>query len=233
MSGVFVFGEVVLPCIKVFAMQTPYPLMRELLNRTPVMPILTLHDADTAPDLARALLAGGISVFEVVLRTPAAVEAVKNIRQAVPQAVVGMGTLMTPQDIDTAMAAGAMFGVSPGLTEELAQAVQSRQWPFLPGVATASEVMAARRWGFRELKYFPAQGSAGVKWLSDMRGVFPDVLFCPTGGIRPPDIAAYLALANCNTVGGSWVVPAERLAAKDWSAITQLAQQASGMRASG
>lgn len=207
-------------------------LMRELLNQTPVMPILTLHDADKAADVARALLAGGVSVFEVVLRTPAAVDAVKNIRREVPQARVGMGTLMTPQDVDTAMAAGAMFGVSPGLTDELAQAVQSHPWPFLPGVATASEVMAARRWGFRELKFFPAQGSAGVKWLSDMAGVFPDVQFCPTGGIRPPDIPAYLALANCNTVGGSWVVPSECLKAEDWSTITQLAKQASGMRAS-
>ncbi len=213
-------------------MHTQTSFMRELLNRTPVMPILTLQDADSAPDVARALLAGGVSVFEVVLRTSAAVQAVKNIRQAVPEATVGMGTLMTPQDIDTALAAGAMFGVSPGLTDELAQAVQAKNFPFLPGVATASEVMAARRWGFRELKYFPAQGSAGVKWLGDMRGVFPDVQFCPTGGIRPPDIPAYLALANCNTVGGSWVVPTDSLQAKDWSAITQLAKQASGMRAS-
>lgn len=206
--------------------------MRDLLNRTPVMPIVALHDADSAPDLARALLAGGISVFEVVLRNSAAFQSVKNIRKMVPEVTIGMGTLMTPQDIDTAIAAGAMFGVSPGLTEELAQAVQARQFPFLPGVATASEVMAARLRGFRELKYFPAQGSAGVKWLSDMRGVFPDVQFCPTGGIRPPDIPAYLALTNCNTVGGSWVVPTECLNAKDWTAITQLAKQASGMRAS-
>ena len=201
--------------------------MRELLNRTPVMPILTLHDADSAPDLARTLLAGGVSVFEVVLRTPAAVQAVKNIRQAVPEATVGMGTLMTPQDIDTALAAGAMFGVSPGLTDELAQAVQAKQFPFLPGVATASEVMAARRWGFRELKYFPAQGSAGVKWLGDMRGVFPDVQFCPTGGVTLQNAPDFLALPNVVCVGGSWLVPADALAQGDWARIEKLAREAS------
>lgn len=203
--------------------------MRAILARTPVMPILTLHDASSAGDLARALVDGGVPVFEVLMRTPAALAALPRMREAAPEADIGMGTLMTEADVLAALQAGAMFGVSPGLTPELAQAIGLHRLPFLPGVATASEVMAARGWGLRELKYFPAQGRLGAAWISDMRGVFPDVMFCPTGGIRPPDIPTYLALPNCCTVGGSWVVPPELLRDKDWPAITALARQAAAM----
>jgi 2-dehydro-3-deoxyphosphogluconate aldolase/(4S)-4-hydroxy-2-oxoglutarate aldolase len=204
--------------------------MREMLARSPVMPILTLHDATVAGDLAQALVRGGVALFEVVMRTPQSVAALHAMREAAPEADIGMGTLMTPQDLHTAMQAGAMFGVSPGLTPELAAAIRETRFPFLPGVATASEVMQARGWGMKELKFFPAQGAAGAAWIQDMSGVFPDVVFCPTGGIRPPDIPAYLKLPNCCTVGGSWVVPADLLADKDWAAITALAQQASALR---
>jgi len=204
--------------------------MREMLARSPVMPILTLHDAQLAGDLAQALVRGGVSLFEVVMRTPQSVAALRAMREATPEADIGMGTLMTPQDLQTAMQAGAKFGVSPGLTPELAAAIRETKFPFLPGVATASEVMQARGWGMKELKFFPAQGAAGATWIKDMSGVFPDVMFCPTGGIRPPDIPAYLKLPNCCTVGGSWVVPADLLADKDWAAITALAQQASALR---
>jgi 2-dehydro-3-deoxyphosphogluconate aldolase / (4S)-4-hydroxy-2-oxoglutarate aldolase len=204
--------------------------MREMLARSPVMPILTLHDATVAGDLAQALVRGGVALFEVVMRTPQSVAALRAMREAAPEADIGMGTLMTPQDLHTAMQAGAMFGVSPGLTPELATAIRETRFPFLPGVATASEVMQARGWGMKELKFFPAQGAAGAAWIQDMSGVFPDVVFCPTGGIRPPDIPAYLKLPNCCTVGGSWVVPADLLADKDWAAITALAQQASALR---
>ena len=204
--------------------------MREMLARSPVMPILTLHDATVAGDLAQALVRGGVALFEVVMRTPQSVAALRTMREAAPEADIGMGTLMTPQDLHTAMQAGAMFGVSPGLTPELAAAIRETRFPFLPGVATASEVMQARGWGMKELKFFPAQGAAGAAWIQDMSGVFPDVVFCPTGGIRPPDIPAYLKLPNCCTVGGSWVVPADLLADKDWAAITALAQQASALR---
>jgi len=169
-------------------------------------------------------------LFEVVMRTPQSVAALRAMREATPEADIGMGTLMTPQDLQTAMQAGAKFGVSPGLTPELAAAIRGTKFPFLPGVATASEVMQARGWGMKELKFFPAQGAAGATWIKDMSGVFPDVMFCPTGGIRPPDIPAYLKLPNCCTVGGSWVVPADLLADKDWAAITALAQQASALR---
>jgi 2-dehydro-3-deoxyphosphogluconate aldolase/(4S)-4-hydroxy-2-oxoglutarate aldolase len=203
------------------------PTLRDMLARSPVMPILTLHDAQVAGDLAQALVKGGIMVFEVVMRTPQSVAALQTMREATPEASIGMGTLMTAEDVHTARQAGAQFGVSPGLTPELAAAIQATQFPFLPGVATASEVMQARAWGLKELKYFPAQGAHGAAWIKDMSGVFPDVLFCPTGGIRPPDIPAYLALPNCCTVGGSWVVPPERLKDRDWAGITALAQQAS------
>jgi 2-dehydro-3-deoxyphosphogluconate aldolase/(4S)-4-hydroxy-2-oxoglutarate aldolase len=201
--------------------------MREILARTPVMPILTIHDASTAGDLAQALVKGGIHVFEVVMRTPQAVAAVKAMREATPDADIGMGTLMTPDDVIRAHHAGAQFGVSPGLTPELAQAIQAHRLAFLPGVATASEVMQARAFGLKELKYFPAQGPIGTAWLKDMSQVFPDVIFCPTGGIRAPHIPDYLALPNCFTVGGSWVVPIELLNDRDWAGITALAEQAS------
>ncbi|WP_310642777.1 bifunctional 4-hydroxy-2-oxoglutarate aldolase/2-dehydro-3-deoxy-phosphogluconate aldolase [Limnohabitans sp.] len=200
--------------------------MREILARTPVMPILTIHDASTAGDLAQALVKGGIHVFEVVMRTPQAVAAVKAMREATPEADIGMGTLMTPEDVIRAHHAGAQFGVSPGLTPELAQAIQAHRMAFLPGVATASEVMQARAFGLKELKYFPAQGPIGAAWLKDMSQVFPDVIFCPTGGIRPPHIPDYLALPNCSTVGGSWIVPPALLNDRDWAGITALAQQA-------
>lgn len=208
-------------------MSTTPRTMRAILARTPVMPILTLHDASTAGDLAQALVKGGIHVFEVVMRTPQAVAAVQAMREATPETDIGMGTLMTPEDVIRAQQAGAQFGVSPGLTHELAQAIQSHHMPFLPGVATASEVMQARAFGLKELKYFPAQGPVGASWLKDMSQVFPDVLFCPTGGIRPAHIPDYLALPNCCTVGGSWVVPTDLLNDRDWAGITALAQQAS------
>jgi 2-dehydro-3-deoxyphosphogluconate aldolase/(4S)-4-hydroxy-2-oxoglutarate aldolase len=201
--------------------------MRKILQRAPVMPVLTVHHAQWAGDLAQALVRGGITVFEVVMRTPQSVAALRAMREATPQACIGMGTLMTAEDVQTARQAGAQFGVSPGLTPELAAAIEATQFPFLPGVATASEVMQARAWGLKELKYFPAQGPMGAAWIKDMSGVFPDVLFCPTGGIRPPDIPAYLKLPNCCTVGGSWVVPPELLNDRDWAGITALARQAS------
>jgi len=208
-------------------MSTTPLTMRAILARTPVMPILTLHDASTAGDLAQALVKGGIHVFEVVMRTPQAVAAVQAMREATPEANIGMGTLMTPEDVVRAHQAGAQFGVSPGLTPELAQAMHAHHMPFLPGVATASEVMQARAFGLKELKYFPAQGPVGAAWLKDMSQVFPDVLFCPTGGIRPAHIPDYLALPNCCTVGGSWVVPSDLLNDRDWAGITALAQLAS------
>jgi 2-dehydro-3-deoxyphosphogluconate aldolase / (4S)-4-hydroxy-2-oxoglutarate aldolase len=155
--------------------------MREIMARGRVMPVLTIQDASQAGRLARTLVEGGIVVFEVVLRTPAAMDALVEMLRAAPEADIGAGTLLSPQDVEHAIEAGAAFGVSPGCTPELALAVRKAGFPFLPGVASASEVMVARQHGFRELKLFPAQGAAGAGWLRDMSSVFPDVMFCPTG----------------------------------------------------
>ena len=203
--------------------------MRDLLARAPVMPILTIHDVSLAGDLARALVTGGVLVFEVLLRTPTALEAIREMVRAAPQAAIGAGTLLTRQDVEQAVDAGAAFGVSPGLTSDLANAVHAACLPLLPGVSSASEVMRAMEFGFFEQKLFPAQGRAGIAWLQAMSGVFPSVRFCPTGGIKPGDIPAYLALPNCHTVGGSWVTPPHLLEAWDWASITALARQASNM----
>jgi 2-dehydro-3-deoxyphosphogluconate aldolase / (4S)-4-hydroxy-2-oxoglutarate aldolase len=204
--------------------------MRTIMSLTRVMPVVTIQDPGQAGQLARTLVDAGLLVFEVVLRTPMALQALLEMRRAAPEAIIGAGTLLNAQDVEGAIQAGASFGVSPGCTPELAAAVREHGFPFLPGVATASEIMQARDLGFRELKLFPAQGSAGVAWLKDMGSVFPDVMFCPTGGIRPPDVPAYLALPNCAMVGGSWVVPGDALNASNWSAISALAKEAAGMK---
>ena len=195
--------------------------MRQILARCPVMPVLTIHDADAGVQIAGALVAGGVFVFEVLLRTPQALDAVKAMVRATPEADIG---------VKAAVDAGVAFGVSPGLTPALAQAVRSAGLPFLPGASSASEVMAAREEGFRELKLFPAQGAAGIPVLRTMAPVFPDVLFCPTGGILPVDIPGYLALPNCCTVGASWVVPQALVQARDWTAITALARVSAAMK---
>lgn len=204
--------------------------MREILARVPVMPVLTIHDAAIAGELATALVAGGVTVFEVLMRTPAAPDAIRAMRAATPQAAVGAGTLLRPVDVEAAVAAGASFGVAPGLTDTLAAAVRAADLPFLPGVSTASEIMAAVEHGFRELKLFPAHGGAGIQWLQSMAGVFPEVIFCPTGGIRTEDVSGYISLPNCKTIGCSWVAPNELIKARDWSAITALAKRAMAMR---
>lgn len=160
--------------------------MRQILARVPVMPVLTVHDVHSAAELAVALVRGGVVVFEVLLRTPQALDAVKAMIEAAPEADIGLGTLLTAEDVQAAVEAGVAFGVSPGLTPSLAHAARSAGLPFLPGTASASEVMFAREQGFRELKFFPAQGSAGIPWLRNMAPVFPDVVFVlPVAFKRP------------------------------------------------
>ena len=210
-------------------METSTSAIRRILAHGRVMPILTIHDVATAAPLARALVAGGIHVFEVVLRTAVAFDAVREMKAAVPEANVGMGTLLTPRDVEQAVAAGASFGVSPGVTDRLADAVAAHGMPFLPGVATPSEVMVAYERGFDALKYFPANGVAGIAFLQALAPVFPAAVFCPTGGIRREDVASYLKLPNCPIVGGSWVTPAELVWAGDWPAITALAKAAASI----
>ena len=200
--------------------------IRPLLQGAAVLPIMTVQDSACAVPLARALVAGGVRVFEIVLRTPAALRAIADIRRQVPEATVGAGTLVTPDDVTRALDAGAQFGVTPGLTDELGQAARQHRLPLLPGVWTAGEVMQALRLGFDTLKLFPAQGLQGAAQIEQLQPVFPQVRFCPTGGIKPEHIAPYLALKGCLAVGGSWVTPADRIAAGDWAAITTLARQA-------
>jgi len=176
--------------------------------------------------VARALVEGGVTVFEVLLRTPAALQAVEAVRRHVPEATVGAGTLLCAADVQRALDAGAQFGVTPGLAPDLAQAAVRQQLPLLPGVWTSSEVMQAMAWGFEALKLFPANGLQGVQQIEHLQGVFPRVRFCPTGGIKPEHIPQYLALRSCPTVGGSWVTPQALVAARDYPAITALARQA-------
>jgi 2-dehydro-3-deoxyphosphogluconate aldolase / (4S)-4-hydroxy-2-oxoglutarate aldolase len=205
--------------------------MRQLLSDVPVLPIVWIHERATAVDLAHALLAGGVRVFEILMRTPDALGAIADIRAKVPGVTVGAGTVLTGDDVRRALDAGAQFGVTPGLTDELAHGAVRHGLPLLPGVFTAGEVMQALRHGFETVKLFPAHGLQGVAQIEQLQGVFPNVRFCPTGGIKPEHIPTYLALPSCVAVGGSWVTPKERIAARDFGAITALAKQAEGMTA--
>lgn len=203
----------------------------DVLNSGPVLPVVTLDDVRYAVPLARALLAGGIRTIEVTLRTPVALDGVRAIRQAVPGMCVGVGTVTSPAVLDAAIRAGAQFGVSPGLTAELAGAVQRSGLPFLPGAMTPTEVMLARDAGFQALKLFPATQAGGVGTLRALAPVFADVLFCPTGGVSVASAPEYLALPNVRCVGGSWVTPQALLAAADWQGIEVLARAAAALGA--
>jgi 2-dehydro-3-deoxyphosphogluconate aldolase/(4S)-4-hydroxy-2-oxoglutarate aldolase len=172
-----------------------------------------------------------VRVLEVTLRTPAGLAAIEAIARAVPEAIVGVGTLLDAQHVAAADAAGAQFGVSPGLTSALADAAQSVAWPLLPGVMTPSELIAARARGYCACKLFPAQQAGGIDMLKALHAVFPDVVFCPTGGISRKTAPDFLALPNVRCVGGSWVVPDEALRSGDWSAIEALARDAAQLRA--
>jgi 2-dehydro-3-deoxyphosphogluconate aldolase / (4S)-4-hydroxy-2-oxoglutarate aldolase len=198
----------------------------EVLHVGPVIPVIVVGDAEHAVPLARALVEGGVRVLEVTLRTPAALEAVRRIADEVPEAIVGVGTITRADDFDAARGAGACFGVSPGLTPELAAAAGESGLPLLPGVMTPSDVIAAVGHGFRALKLFPARQAGGVGMLKALAGPFPDVLFCPTGGITAETAPEFLALPNVACVGGSWLTPQDALDRRDWAAITRLSEQA-------
>jgi len=203
--------------------------MRDIMARAPVIPVLTIErEADAVP-LARALCAGGLTVLEVTLRTDAALAAIKAMRKALPQAIVGAGTLTRPEDFERVAAAGAQFAVTPGLTEELAVAGRHAGFPLLPGIATASELLAACAAGYSALKFFPAEPAGGTAMLKAFAPVFPDVIFCPTGGITRESAPRYLALANVACVGGSWLAPAAAVKAGDWAQIEALARDAMGL----
>lgn len=202
----------------------------DILKRAPVVPVIVLHDVAHAVPLAEALVAGGLPVLEVTLRTSAGLPSIEAMRRAVPEAIVGVGTLSTPEQFAAARNAGAQFGVSPGLTPQLAETARGLDWPFLPGVMTPSELMRARAMGFGCCKLFPAQQAGGVDMLKAMYSVFPDIAFCPTGGIHQDNAARFLALPNVLCVGGSWVAPAPLLQARDWQAIRLLAARAAELR---
>ncbi len=195
-----------------------------LLALGPVIPVVVIQDAGEAVELARCLVAGNIRAMEVTLRTDAALDAIARIRDGVPEAVVGVGTVQDPGQLHAAIGAGARFAVSPGLTGELALAARSAEIPFLPGVATASEVMQARAHGFLVQKFFPAEAAGGTAVLKSWHGPFPDVTFCPTGGINAANAADYLALPNVACVGGSWLTPQDALRKRRWDEITALAR---------
>ncbi|MGB3276067.1 MAG: bifunctional 4-hydroxy-2-oxoglutarate aldolase/2-dehydro-3-deoxy-phosphogluconate aldolase [Castellaniella sp.] len=204
----------------------------ELIELSPVMPVIVVHDPDSAVSLARALVAGGVRTLEITLRSAAALDAISAIQDQVPDAVVGAGTVRTPQQLDAAVRAGARFGISPGLTEDLAHAVRDSGIPFLPGVATASEAMRAAELGFLVQKLFPAEAVGGAALLKAWHGPLPDLIFCPTGGIHAGNAAQYLALSNVGCVGGSWLTPAAAIQAGQWDLITALAREACALSTS-
>lgn len=204
-------------------------MIRDILARAPVIPVLTIEKLEHAGPLAKALAKGGLPVLEVTLRTPVALEAIAEMRRAVPEAIVGAGTLVKPADFDAAQRAGARFLVTPGLTPALIEASRRVPVPLLPGVMTPSELLAARAAGFDALKLFPAQQAGGVAMLKAFSGPFPDILFCPTGGITPENAPSYLALQNVACVGGSWLAPAAALANGDFAAIEGLAREAASL----
>ena len=205
---------------------TPLAVMRD----APVIPVIVLHEVAHAVPLARALVAGGIRMLEVTLRTPQALACIEAIAREVPEAVAGAGTLRSAADARAARDAGALFGVSPGYTSALGQACRDLGLPLLPGVATSSEIMAAMEDGLSELKFFPALQAGGSAMLKAWHGPFGDIRFCPTGGIGPANAAEFLALPNVACVGGSWLTPADAVAAGDWGRIEQLAREAGQLR---
>jgi 2-dehydro-3-deoxyphosphogluconate aldolase/(4S)-4-hydroxy-2-oxoglutarate aldolase len=201
-----------------------------LMRLAPVIPVLVIEDEADAVPLARALTAGGVRALEVTLRTPAALTAIRRIAEAVPEAVVGAGTVLNAQDLEAAAEAGARFIVSPGLSRALAVAAVTARLPFLPGVATATEIMAGLDLGLTRFKFFPAETSGGAAAVAAFGGPFADCLFCPTGGIRPEQARAYLSLSNVACVGGSWLAPRDAVRAGDWDRIEALARAAAGLR---
>ncbi|MFD8234584.1 bifunctional 4-hydroxy-2-oxoglutarate aldolase/2-dehydro-3-deoxy-phosphogluconate aldolase [Streptomyces sp. NPDC059696] len=204
-----------------------------VLDLAPVVPVVVIEDAADAVPLGRALVAGGLPAIEVTLRTPAALDAIREIARQVPDAVVGAGTVIRPGQVTDAVAAGARFLVSPGWTDGLLEAMRASGVPFLPGVSTASEVVALLERGVREMKFFPAQAAGGTAYLRSLSGPLPQARFCPTGGIGPDSAPDYLALPNVGCVGGSWMLPPDAVAARDWGRVEALARRAAALSAGG
>ena len=200
--------------------------LADLLRNGPIVPVITLERVEDAVPLARALVAGGLRLLEITLRTPAAADSAAAIIQDVPEAVVGIGTVLTPNDLERARKLGARYALSPGATPDLLEAASESEMPFIPGIATASELMAALAHGFQTVKFFPAVAAGGIPALKALAGPFPQARFCPTGGIDEKNARDWLALSNVVAVGGSWVCPTSDIRAQAWDEITSKAQRA-------
>ncbi|MFD0419453.1 bifunctional 4-hydroxy-2-oxoglutarate aldolase/2-dehydro-3-deoxy-phosphogluconate aldolase [Streptomyces sp. NPDC127108] len=201
-----------------------------VLDLAPVIPVVVIDDPADALPLARALVAGGLPAIEVTLRTPVALDAIRAIADGVPDAVVGAGTIVSAANVTAAADAGARFLVSPGWTPTLLDAMTASGLPFLPGVSTTSEVVALLERGVEEMKFFPAEAAGGTPYLKSLGGPLPQARFCPTGGISAASAPAYLALRNVGCVGGSWMLPADAVTAKDWEKVESLAREAAALR---
>ncbi|WP_370412359.1 bifunctional 4-hydroxy-2-oxoglutarate aldolase/2-dehydro-3-deoxy-phosphogluconate aldolase [Streptomyces fradiae] len=201
----------------------------DLAPVAPVVPVVVIDDAADAVPLARALVAGGLPLIEVTLRTPAALDAIRAIGAEVPEAVVGAGTVVSAAGVANAAGAGARFLVSPGWTDGLLDAMRGSGVPFLPGVSTTSEVVALLERGVTDMKFFPAEAAGGVPYLRSLSGPLPQARFCPTGGVSLASAPSYLALPNVACVGGTWMLPADALAARDWARVESLAREAAAL----
>ncbi len=210
-------------------MSSPSELVPSVLDVVPVMPVVVIDSLEHAVPVARALVAGGLPAIELTLRTPVALDAIRAIASEVPEILVGAGTITTPAQAKEALEAGAQFLVSPGATRSLLHAMQDTGLPFLPGTATVSEVLAALEAGVTEMKFFPAAASGGTAYLKAIASPVPAARFCPTGGITLASAPSYLALPNVGCVGGSWITPADALAAGDWDRVTRLAAEAAAL----
>ena len=198
----------------------------DVLNAGPVMPVMVIKNLEDAVPLAKALVAGGIKVLEITLRTPIALEAIRLISQEVKEAIVGVGTITTPEQLKAAEAAGAVFAISPGLTPALLKAAKEGNIALIPGISTLSELMVGMEAGLDHFKFFPAEAAGGIPMLKSIAGPIPQVTFCPTGGISPENYNAYLSLNNVACVGGSWLVPEDAVKEKNWAKVTELAKLA-------
>lgn len=208
----------------------PSAEIERILRLSPVMPVVVIEEAAPAPDLARAFVRGGIRVVEVTLRTPAALAAIEAIARQVPEIAVGAGTVLSAEDLRAAASAGATFAISPGATPALLSAAASAPIPYLPAVATASELMQGLAAGHHCFKFFPAGAAGGIAMLKAFAGPFAQARFCPTGGITQDSVRSYLDLPNVLCAGGSWLSPADAIAARDWSRIEALASRAAASR---
>ena len=197
-----------------------------VLKSGPVVPVIVINNIEDAVPVAKALVAGGVRVLEVTLRTECAVEAIRRIAKEVPEAIVGAGTVINPQQLAQVTEAGAQFAISPGLTEALLKAAVAGAIPLIPGISTVSELMLGMSYGLKEFKFFPAEANGGVKALKAIAGPFSQIRFCPTGGISPENYRNYLALESVLCIGGSWLVPNDAVKAGDYQRITELAKEA-------